>query len=103
VSRRHLEGAPSVQHRAHDHAGARPLGGRAIGVLVDAEERHHDQRDSGGERAERGAVAAVADDHGRLGEHRTLRHPLLHVHVGGQRSELGEVSVLTDREQDARG
>jgi len=57
--------------------------------LIDAEEREDDERDAVSDRAERGAVAAVADDRGGMGEDDILGDPLLDVDVRGERRACG--------------
>ena len=56
-----------------------------------------------GERAERGAEAAVGHDRRGAVQHLVLRHPALDRDVGRQRAELGVVALLADGEQEARG
>ena len=59
--------------------------------LVEREQRQHRERHAVRERAERRAVAAVADDRGGAGDS-VLRDPVLDVDVRRQLAQLGEVA-----------
>ena len=56
-----------------------------------------------GQRAERGAEAAVGHDRRGASQDLVLRHPALDRDVGRQRAELGVVALLADGEEEARG
>lgn len=83
----------------------RPAGGRDLSRVLGliGEERHADDRPAGGERAQRGAGAAVADDGRGMGQHVALRYPALDPHIRRRGRQRVEVDVAADREQAATG
>ena len=99
AGRRWRSGPPGSAHRK-----PRPDLGHAARVLgLVREQRHHHERHSGGDRAERRPRPAVDNRRGRVAEHVLLRHPALDPHVGGRVRQGAEVELTADREEDAHG
>jgi hypothetical protein len=88
--------------RLHGQASSGGFHQPGVGRLV-GKHWHDDQRQAGREGSEGRAGAAVADHRGSRGEHVSLRHPCLDVHVGGDIADGLDISRAPDSEQDTDG